>query len=145
MTPPVLPLDTDPELTALLVACELPATDLDASAHLKLYGCRVNGGLVGTVGLECHAPAALLRSLAVARSQRGQGMGQALVASAEGYAAAQGITTLYLLTTTAAPFFAALGYRLTERTEAPAAIRATTQFAGLCPASATFMSKRLRA
>lgn len=144
-TPPITPLDVDVELAALLAACHLPIADLAANADVRLYGCRVEGALVGAVGLECLGRVALLRSLAVASSRRGKGLGQALVTSAEEHAAAQGIDTLYLLTTTATAFFTPLGYTPAERAQAPAAIRATPQFAGLCPATAILMSKRLHA
>ena len=144
MTTPITPVEIDAELTALLTTCGLPTSDLSSNNPPQLYGYRVEGELVGTVGLEPFGSAALLRSLAVAPAQRGKRLGQMLVASAEDHATAQGVTTLYLLTTTAAAFFAGLGYTPAERAQAPAAIRATPQFAGLCPASATFMSKRLR-
>lgn len=143
MTPPITPQAVDAELTTLLAGCDLPTSDLVANARVRLYGCRIDGELVGAVGLESLGRVALLRSLAVAPSQRGKGLGQALVANAERHATTQGMDTLYLLTTTASGFFAELGYTPADRTQAPEAIRATPQFAGLCPATATFMSKRL--
>lgn len=145
MTPPITPLAVDAELTALLDACGLPTTDLAANAGVQLYGCRIEGKLAGAVGLERLGRVALLRSLAVTPAERGKGWGQALVASAEDHARVQGIDTLYLLTTTATAFFTALNYSPAERALAPEVIRATPQFAGLCPASATLMSKRLPA
>ena len=54
-----------------------------------------------------------------------------------------GVTTLYLLTNTADGLFRQLGYVDTTRTMAPDAIRATSQFSGLCPASSLLMSKPL--
>jgi amino-acid N-acetyltransferase len=143
MTPPITAQAVDAELTTLLAGCDLPTSDLVANALVRLYGGRIDGELVGVVGFEPFGQVALLRSLAVAPSQRGKGLGQALVASAEAHATAQGIDSLYLLTTTAAAFFARLGYTTVERALAPAAIRATRQFAGLCPAAATLMCKRL--
>ena len=64
----------------------------------------------GIVGLERFGSVALLRSLAVAAELRGTGVGKALVAAAEEYAQTKNVQTLYLLTTTAADFFARLGY-----------------------------------
>jgi amino-acid N-acetyltransferase len=72
-------------------------------------------------------------------------LGVSLVSGAETWAAGQGVKILYLLTTTAAGFFARLGYVAAPRSAAPAAIAATAQFAGLCPASSTFMCKVLAA
>jgi amino-acid N-acetyltransferase len=54
------------------------------------------------------------------------------------------VETLYLLTTTAAAFFARHGYETVERDTVPARIRGTTEFDDLCPDSAVCMRKRLR-
>jgi protein-tyrosine-phosphatase len=53
------------------------------------------------------------------------------------------VRTLYLLTTTAEPFFAKHGYARAAREAAPAAIRATREFSGICPSSSAFMSRDL--
>ena len=99
--------------------------------------------LLGVVGLQRVAGAALLRSLAVTATVRSQGVGARLLLAAEAQARATGIGTLYLLTTSAAPFFASRGYVTQTRDAAPAGIRGTAQFAGLCPASSAFMAKTL--
>jgi amino-acid N-acetyltransferase len=85
----------------------------------------------------------LLRSVVVEQSVRGNGYGTALCAALERRARAEGVETLYLLTTTADDFFAARGFTEIERSDAPAGIRRTTEFADLCPATATCMKKRL--
>lgn len=140
----IRPLAIDAQAQQLLAACGLPIDDLqDAANHLQLFGCRDDGGLVGLVGLEMHGADVLLRSLAVADSARDQGLGAALVAYAEQHAANHGAQAIYLLTTSAEDFFARRGYKLAERATAPQAIAATRQFAGLCPAAAAFMYKRL--
>ena len=54
-----------------------------------------------------------------------------------------GVETLYLLTTTAPEFFGERGYAEVNREEAPEAIRGSTEFADLCPTTATCMRKRL--
>ncbi|WP_228434553.1 hypothetical protein [Natrarchaeobaculum aegyptiacum] len=51
------------------------------------------------------------------------------------------VDALYLLTTTAVDFFAARGYDEIDRADAPDAIRNTTEFADLCPSSATCMRR----
>lgn len=137
------PLSPNGELRALLERCGLPVADLAAATSLQCYGCRRDDRLLGVVALESYGAVALLRSLAVAPEARGSGLGQALVRFAERAAAARHIGQLYLLTNTAAPFFAKLGYQATARETAPPAIRMSAQFSGLCPASASFMSKRL--
>jgi amino-acid N-acetyltransferase len=133
------------EAVPLLVECGLPVTDISPAAPPLFFGIREAGVLAAVVGLEVYAPVGLLRSLAVRPAFRDCGFGRALVARVESFAAARGVESLYLLTTTAERFFAALGYAVAARDAAPAAIRATSQFAGLCPASSAFLSKRLRA
>jgi protein-tyrosine-phosphatase len=76
-------------------------------------------------------------------SRRGSGEGTALLRHAENQARAQGVRTLYLLTTTAEPFFARHGYARVSREAAPPAIRTTREFSGICPASSAFMSRSL--
>jgi amino-acid N-acetyltransferase len=56
---------------------------------------------------------------------------------------AAGLERFMLLTETAADFFHRHGYRVVQRIDAPAALRASSQFASVCPASAIYMEKRL--
>lgn len=98
---------------------------------------------VGIGGLETYETDGLLRSLVVERSERGNGFGTAICETLENEAHAGGVETLYLLTMTVPEFFADRGYAEIERTDAPAAIRQTTEFADHCPAIATCMKKTL--
>lgn len=136
-------LDYTPQVEALLHEAGLPTGDLGAGAAVRFIGVHAGRTLAGVVGIEGLGRVGLLRSLAVARSHRGQGLGAALVRRAEQLAAVQGIDTLYLLTTGAADFFLAQGYRKVDRSTAPADIASTTQFRGLCPSSSTCMVKAL--
>lgn len=95
-----------------------------------------DGPVVGAVGLEPYPPAGLLRSLVVAPRHRGSGVATALVARLLEAADARGILELWLLTTTAAPFFARLGFASADRAEAPAGVRASPEFREACPDSA---------
>ncbi|MEQ8534295.1 MAG: tyrosine protein phosphatase, partial [Imperialibacter sp.] len=61
----------------------------------------------------------------------------------ENDAARNGITELYLLTTTASKFFERIGYKVADRNTAPDAIKNTSEFSDLCPSSAVFMHKAL--
>jgi amino-acid N-acetyltransferase len=140
---PIEPVTRLAEVTQLLSACELPVADIAASGPAKFFGCHADSGLVGVVGLEVYGTAALLRSLAVAPAHRKGDLGKALVSFAEARAASLGVQSLYLLTTTAQGYFAQLGYSLLSRDDAPASIKATAQFAGLCPASSAFMGKQM--
>lgn len=129
------------EVKTLLAEAQLPVSDLHEKRNLVLLGIREQGRLVGVIGVEAYGAVGLLRSLAVVEARRRSGLGRCLTAAAEQWAAEQGIKTLYLLTTTASEFFARLGYEVIPRSEAPAAVAATAQFSGLCPASSTFMRK----
>lgn len=137
-------IPVDDTARALLREAGLPVDDLVAPMAVQLFGAFDGDELVGVVGLEGAGNDALLRSLAVVDARRGDGYGRALVASAEREATAQGVRCLYLLTTTAAAFFDRLGYRRIARDDVPPAIAATPQFAMLCPASSTCMTKTLR-
>lgn len=130
-----------PAARRLLEAEDLPVDDLRAEYLAFVAG--PGDRLAGAIGLERHGATGLLRSLVVAPRVRGQGVGDALVAALETHAAAQGISELWLLTTSADAFFLRLGYTQRTRADAPAVVRATAQFSTLCPDSAVLMSKRL--
>jgi len=128
---------------ALLLAARLPTEDLTADHCESFFYSGKPDAPTGMVGLEIFGDVALLRSLVVAAERRGHGEGAALLDHAEAFARAQGVRTLYLLTTTAEAFFLKHGYVRASRASAPAAIRATREFAGLCPASSAFMTRPL--
>ena len=133
------------QVRQLAAAADLPTDDLGSADLAHFFGAGTPDDPRGVVGLELLGDAALLRSLTVAAEARGAGYGRALVAAAEQHAAGLGVRSVYLLTTTAADFFARLGYHRVERDSAPAAVQGTREFAALCPASATFMVKQLGA
>ena len=127
----------------LLSESGLPIEDITAQHLHHFFGCGSGLELEGLVGLELFSEVALLRSLAVASSRRGTGVGSRLVAHAERHARDQGVQSLYLLTTTAEAFFMRRGYARVPREDAPAAIKTTSEFSGICPASSAFMVKYL--
>jgi amino-acid N-acetyltransferase len=126
----------------LLEENDLPSADVRSKPEC-FYVAREGDERVGVGGVEVYGSDGLLRSVAVERSVRGEGIGTALCDRLEAVAGEDGVGTLYLLTTTAREFFADRGYAEVERTEAPEAIRATTEFADLCPSTAACMRKRL--
>lgn len=87
----------------------------------------------------------LLRSTAVNPEWRSKGIARQLVERIIAQAESRGINALYLLTTTAESYFPSFGFRKTTRDSVPAAVQATDEFRGACPASATVMSRVLRA
>jgi amino-acid N-acetyltransferase len=120
----------------------LPTADIDTTIEC-LFLASLDGEFVGIGGIEPSPPDGLLRSLVIRRSVRGQGHGEALCEALEAEARKQGIDTLYLLTTTAAEFFAKLGYTEIGRATVPETIRSTAQFADLCPDTAVCLKKSL--
>ncbi|QZP36357.1 arsenic resistance N-acetyltransferase ArsN2 [Halobaculum magnesiiphilum] len=129
---------------ALLAANDLPTSDVRTGPG-RFYLARDGDGdaVVGAGGVERYGSDGLLRSVVVERSSRGDGYGTALCAALEDRARRESIETLYLLTTTAAGFFERLGYEPLSREHVPASVRSTTEFADLCPSSATCMRKRV--
>ena len=125
----------------LLQQNNLPTEDItDTTPLFMLYN---EGALIGVVGLETSGEDGLLRSLCVDETKRTSGSGRHLVSFIENYAKEHGIKNLYLLTTTAAQFFTNRSYETIDRSVVPAAIKETSEFASVCPASATVMRKKL--
>lgn len=129
-------------LQALLADNELPTRDVSATLD-SLYVAEDGTDLVGMGGLELYQPHGLLRSLVLPDRVRSKGYGSRILENLEETARANGIDELYLLTTTADEFFEQHEYRPFPRDQAPSAIKATREFAELCPASATLMQKSL--
>jgi amino-acid N-acetyltransferase len=129
--------------SALLNAANLPTSDLTEAHCRDFFYAGPPDAPTGLVGLEMFGDVALLRSLVVAPAGRNTGSGSALVKHAEEHARGRGVRSIYLLTTTAEAFFSRRGYAAASRDAAPAAIKTTREFAGICPASSAFMSKQL--
>lgn len=139
---PFQPRD-DEALEQLLEAAELPTEDLTEEVMEDFLIAHDAHGVVGAAGIEHYDDVALLRSVVVREDLRGTGLGKRLVEAIEEGARQAGVRELYLLTTTAADFFAAQGYQPVKRDAAPAAIQATRQFSELCPSSSACMMKNL--
>jgi amino-acid N-acetyltransferase len=135
-------VDALPYVETLLARNGLPAGDVRAVPE-AFYVAFDGDDRVGVGGIEAYGTDGLLRSVVVARSVRGEGFGHALCDALEATARADGLDTLYLLTTTAAGFFADRGFVAVDRADVPPAVRETTQFADLCPTSATCLRKPL--
>ncbi|UPV73083.1 arsenic resistance N-acetyltransferase ArsN2 [Halorussus limi] len=127
---------------ALLKANGLPHSDVRLESG-RFFVASADAAVVGIGGVETYGSNGLLRSVVVPESKRGRGYGTSLCDALEDRAQANGVETLYLLTTTAAAFFRRRGYEEVERERVPASIRQTTEFADLCPSSATCMRKEL--
>lgn len=129
-----------PAIEALLRGHGLPLQG--AREHLEGFLVAVDGQrLLGCAGVEAHGDVGLLRSVAVAPEHRGRGLGAALVGAALAEAARRGLAGPYLLTTTAEAWFPRWGFERIDTADAPAALRASAEFRGACPASAVCMRR----
>lgn len=130
------------DVERLLESAGLPTDDVRSNPGC--FHVAVDDGTpVAVGGLERHGDDALLRSVAVAEHRRGEGIGTAVCDALAERARAEGVARLYLLTTTAAEFFAARGHERIDRETAPSAIRETAEFRSLCPDDATAMRRSL--
>src|SRR5437016_13390572 len=128
-----------PKLEALLATADLPLAGAEAYLSDFFLAFR-DDVLIGSAGLEHYGDIALLRSVAVASTERGHRLGQALVHQLLAYAATLEVHQVVLLTTTAADFFLRFGFQPINRAEVPLAAQASVEFQEACPASATGMS-----
>jgi N-acetylglutamate synthase-like GNAT family acetyltransferase len=139
---PLAPWERD-GVKAALAKAGLPADDADASDVL-IWRFERNDVPVGFGGLEVHGEVALLRSLVTLPPVRKRGFGAAMVGMLEAEALARKARAIYLLTAVEVRLFTRLGYAPCSRDRVPDAIRATAQFARLCPAAAVVMAKSLQ-
>lgn len=130
------------DLTAELADAGLPTIDL-GEPDRRFFRFEDDVGIAGYGGIEGNGPDRLLRSLIVKPDRRGGGLGTAILGAIEQAATEEGVASLYLLTTTAEPFFRRHGYVTANRADAPDAITGSAEFRSLCPASAAYLSKRI--
>jgi amino-acid N-acetyltransferase len=129
-------------IEAVLERNKLPSQDAHSKCDCFYLGYD-GTACVGLGGIEVYGTDGLLRSVVIEHSVRGDGFGTALCDALEEQASADGVETLYLLTTTAIEFFADRGYVEIERTAAPPTIQQTTEFDDLCPTTASCLQKSL--
>ena len=133
----------DPALAAALRAAGLPIDDLGQGGRAFFAYDALDGTRLGYGGIEPLGADALLRSLVVLPAARRQGVGAGIVALLQRRAFDTGARRAWVLTTDAAAYFERAGYQVAARDAAPAAVSATRQASGLCPASAVLLQRRL--
>lgn len=146
MNAPVVPLCSTaahpedlPGVQQLLTGANLPIEGIETQFPMAYVVHRHGDAVVGVAGLERHGTAGLLRSVAVLPSHRGTGMGRELVGNRLRRARELGLLEVFLLTTTAAPYFARFGFARVERASAPVVLLESLEFTTLCPSSAACM------
>jgi N-acetylglutamate synthase-like GNAT family acetyltransferase len=140
-------------LRELLSACGLPLEGVADAVdkrqpldHFVVATEDIGGGrpLIGCAGLEVHGTACVLRSLAVDPKKRGRGVARLLIEEILRRARDAGCRQAFLLTTTIEPMAARYGFSRIERTDVPADLLATSEFALNACSSATVMRRSLR-
>jgi N-acetylglutamate synthase-like GNAT family acetyltransferase len=132
------------DVLRLLAVSGLPTAGVEEVFPTGFIVSRDDGGTLEAVaGVEVHGSVGLLRSVAVRSDRRGTGLGQIIAVHAVNWARGADLTDLYLLTTTADAFFPRLGFERVARASLPAALNASAEMQGACPASAIPMLLRL--
>jgi amino-acid N-acetyltransferase len=129
-------------IESLLEENGLPTEDLSEKMDC-LYICEIEDERIGSGGFEQYGERALLRSVVIDESVRNRGYGTEVCNALLDCAREEGVSELYLLTTTAAEFFRRFGFEESDRESVPDAIQETTEFAQLCPDSAVCMKCEL--
>ena len=131
-----------PGLEVLLMANALPVSDLPASLN-GFYLALDGDAVVGAAGMEHWGNVGLLRSVAVAESHRNHHIARQLTDTVLSHARKAQVQEIYLITNTADRYFEKYGFQRIDRSDVPASIAQTEQFAGLCPSSAVVMKMTL--
>ncbi|MEF9443339.1 arsenic resistance N-acetyltransferase ArsN2 [Burkholderia sp. 1B3(2022)] len=134
---------SDHALQQALLHAALPTDDLEEPGRSFFAYETLAGSLLGYGGFERYGDQVLVRSLVVRTEHRRHGIGRNMLAVLLRDAFDAGGRTAWLLTSTAAAFFEAAGFKAKARELAPAEVLATRQAAALCPASAVLMSRAI--
>lgn len=136
------PFNAHEGISQLLETVGLPVPG-HADVPVQMMAAFAGPHLVGCVGWESFGPQALLRSLAVQPSMRGQGVGQVLVDCLLDVMAGMEVEEVYLLTTEAAGFFTRFGFEAVERSSVPEPVHGSGEFALDCCQTAVVMKRNL--
>ena len=128
-------------VVALLGDAKLPTEGVAESFEHFVVAER-DGAITGVAGLEVYGDVGLLRSVAVAATERGRGLGGALTEAILARARELALAEVYLLTETAADFFPRHGFERIDRAAAAPAVRASAEFTTLCATSSIAMVRR---
>jgi len=132
------------KLQKFLHANKLPYADVSLNGNLFIGYHDNQGNLIGSGGLELYGNTALLRSIAVDESLRGNSFGKQIVDDLVSKAKSLKVESIFLLTETAHNFFLKKGFSDIARNDVPESIRNSPQFLDLCPSSASCMLFKLQ-
>jgi amino-acid N-acetyltransferase len=130
------------DVLSLLKNNKLPFQDIKLENNLFVSYQNEQGKVIGSGGLEFYSHYALLRSVAVDETQRGKAFGKKIVSDLIDRAKNKSVREIYLLTETAHDFFLKRGFIDITRENVPAEVKASSEFASVCPVSAACMVYR---
>ena len=132
-----------PAIETLLRDNQLPTAG--AREHLQTFLVAVIAAEVGAVaGAEVYGDVALVRSVAVKPALQRRGIGRCVLEQLLLEATRRDLTSLYLLTETAAAYFTRFGFAAVSREQAPHALHASAELRGACSDAAQLMLLTLR-
>lgn len=114
-------------ISQLLIASGLPETGFEKAFGDALVA-EHNGHPLGVIAMERYGSDALVRSFAVAEGWRGRRVGKKLWSELLTRAKQQGLSALYLLTTTIPEMAAAAGFQKIAREDVPTTVRKSAEF-----------------
>lgn len=133
------------EVLEILSRAGLPHDGVEEHLSGFLIARNGSGQILGCVGLERHGDLGLLRSAAVLPEYRGQWVGSKLVREILKRAAAEGITEVALLTTTAGDYFQKkFGFKEAKRSHYEKRLANSTEWSLPRCSSAAFMTLKLK-
>ncbi len=124
----------------LLVAALLPSGDL-GGPNQRFIVARQNGRVLGCAGLETFGEDGQLRSMAVHWTSRNAGLGSRLYGRLLFEALQAGVRNLYVVTTTAADFFARQGYRNVKPADVPPGVARSEEYVTFVPGGGVIMAR----
>jgi N-acetylglutamate synthase-like GNAT family acetyltransferase len=126
----------------LLNQAKLPFQDIHE--HRKTFlAAKLDGKVIGAIGLELWGSSALLRSFIVHNEFRGSGIGKMLYDACIHLARKHNVQEIGLLTTTAEGYFLKQGFAVIPKDKIPDFIKSTKEFTTYCSSSSTVMLKHL--
>ena len=133
-----------PDILSIIDRAALPLDGVRDHLQGFLLAEDPDGTLIGSIALEVYGETALVRSAAVNPSHQRSGLGSLLLSRILEIAREIGVRRLLLLTTTAEKFFQKRGFHQIDADTVRGPVRASSEFSGACPSTATCMEMVLR-
>ena len=130
------------KIEKILLESNLPIAGIK-DPNCKLFALEIEQEIVGTIGYELYGKIALLRSLAVVPSQRGQGRAKELFEFTTKHLKEKNIKTVYGLTLTIPEWLLKLGFKEIKREDISNELFASAELQGACPDSARAFTKSI--